>query len=193
MGIREILGTCQTVLPKGIFMDATRSGAHIFQTPREVSRTVRDGSNPRDVNTSIATDRLTPPSLIFKSTSNFPTQTGNQDIFSPRWSVIVHEARNAEPLHAPINRFLAIHGHPTLILSRLIGPKTVSIEIANVYAHKRMDLVSNSIFTESPNFMDLGLSPANKTDKLKSVIGPTNKVEGLTDISGWLTSIYFCK
>ena len=56
-----------------------------------------------------------------------------------------------------------------------------------------MDLASNSVVAESINFMDLGLSPADKTYKLKSVIGPTNRVEGLTDGSDWLTSMHGCK
>ena len=43
-GIRETLGVRQTVLPKEIVIDRAYSGARIFRTLREVSRTVRDGS-----------------------------------------------------------------------------------------------------------------------------------------------------
>ena len=51
-----------------------------------------------------------------------------------------------------------------------------------------MDFSSNSVVAKSPNFLDLGLSPANTTDKLKSVIGPATRVEVLMDISDWLVS-----
>ena len=51
-----------------------------------------------------------------------------------------------------------------------------------------MDFASTSVVAESPKFMDLGLSPANTTGKLKSNIVPTTRVEGLTDGSGWPTS-----
>ena len=36
--------------------------------------------------------------------------------------------------------------------------------------------------------MDLGLSPANTTDKFNSIFAPTTRVEGLKDISDWLAS-----
>ena len=51
-----------------------------------------------------------------------------------------------------------------------------------------MDFASNSAIGESPNFMDLGLSPTHTTDKLKSFISPATRVEGLTDSSDWLAS-----
>ena len=56
-----------------------------------------------------------------------------------------------------------------------------------------MDLSINSVVTESPNFMDLGLSPTSTTDKLKSVIGPTTIFEGLMDISNWIAYTHGCK
>ena len=191
--IRETLGTRQPVLPKEIVTDAAHSGARIFQTPREVNRTGRDGSTPQEVNTAVATARLTLQSPNFIGTSNSPTQTGTQDIFRPRRSIISQKSRNAKPLDAPINRFLAIHGHPTPIFSKVISPKTVPDKNADFYAHKRMDLVSNSVVAEIPNFMDFSLSPANTTDKLKSVIGPTTRVERLTNICDWLESRHGCE
>ena len=102
-GIQETLGARQAVLLKEVVTDAARSGARIFRTLRELSRTVRDGSTPRCVNTSVVTTRLTPINPIFNSTSNSPMMNGNQDIVNPRRSIIATEARNAKPLDAPIN------------------------------------------------------------------------------------------
>ena len=48
-----------------------------------------------------------------------------------------------------------------------------------------MDFGSNSVVSESPNFMDFGLSPSNTPDKLKSVIVPTTRVGRLTNVSNW--------
>ena len=56
-----------------------------------------------------------------------------------------------------------------------------------------MGFASISVVTESPNIVDLGLLPANKTDKLKSVIGPTTRVEGLTNSSNWIASSHGCE
>ena len=51
-----------------------------------------------------------------------------------------------------------------------------------------MNFASNSVLGETPKFVDLGLLPAHTTDKLKSVIGPTNRAGGFTDHSDWLAS-----
>ena len=162
-------------------------------TPREVSRTGRGGSTPRDVTTAVATARLTLQIPNFIGTSDSPTRAGNQDIVSPRRSIIVQQGRNDDPFDSPINLFLDVHGQPTSIFSKVIGTKTVSRENTDVYAHERMDFASNSVVAESPNFLDLGLSPANKADKLKSIISPTTRVKGLTDSSKWIASRHGCK
>ena len=161
---------------KDIVTDAARSGVKILQTPREVSQTVRDGFVPRDINAAIATARLTLRRPNFISTSESPTQTGTKYIVSPRRSIIPQEVKNAEPLDTSFNRFRDEHGHPTPIFSKVIGPKTVPDESADIYARKRVDFGSNSVVAKSPNFLDLDLSPANTMDKLMSVIGPTTIV-----------------
>ena len=56
-----------------------------------------------------------------------------------------------------------------------------------------MDFASNSVIVKTPNFMDLGLSPANTTDKLKSVFVPATRVEGFMDNSYWLASRHGCE
>ena len=52
----------------------------------------------------------------------------------------------------------------------------------------RVDFGSNYVVFESPNLMDFRLSTANTTGKLKSIIGPTTRVERLTNGSNWLAS-----
>ena len=76
------------------------------------------------------------------------------------------------------------------IIIKEIPLQTVSGVSANVYARKMMDFVSNSVVAESPKLLDLGLSTAITTDKLKSIIFPATRDEGLTDISNWLASIH---
>ena len=180
-GTRETLGARQAVLLKERVTDVAHSDARIFRTPMKVSRMGRGGSTPRGVNTSKATASLTLkiPSLI--GTSNSPTQNGTQDVASPRRSIIATKARNAKPHDAPINVFLAVHGHSTFIFRKIIGLKTVPKESTNVYARKRMDLTSNYVIGKNPNFVGWGLSPANTADKLKSFISPATIVEGLAD------------
>ena len=96
----------QAVLLKEIVTDAARSGACIFRTHREVSRTSRDGTTPQNRNTALATNRLTSPVQICHSTTDPPSWNRNQEItnpivpFSPQW------IRNAEKLKIQFMDFL---------------------------------------------------------------------------------------
>ena len=72
--------------------------------------------------------------------------------------------------------------------SGVIGLESVSREVADVNACKRMNLASNAVLGETPSFVDLGLLPANTADKLNSVFTPATKVEEFTDSSNWIAS-----
>ena len=73
-----------------------------------------------------------------------------------------------------------------LSLHHTVLPKLSVTDAA--YSCTRMNFVSNSVLSETPKFMDLGMSPAHTTDKLKSVIGPTTIYRSLMDHSKWLAS-----
>ena len=49
-----------------------------------------------------------------------------------------------------------------------------------------MNFASNSVLSETPKFLDFGLSPAHTMEKLKSVIGPATRAGGLTNNFDWL-------
>ena len=72
--------------------------------------------------------------------------------------------------------------------SGVSGVETVYAEVADVDTRKRMNFTSNSFFGETPKFVDLGLSPAHRADKLKSIFTPTTRDGGLTDNSNGLMS-----
>ena len=181
------------MLPKLSVTDAARSCARIFRTPRKVIRTDRDGYTSQDVNSSKANTRLNPPIPSSNPNSISPAYTETQDISNPRRSFIAIRARSTEALGAPINGFSAVNGHSTYLFSKLIGVETVPGESANVNLRGGMDFASNSVLGEIPNLVDLGLSPANAADKIKSVFVPATRVEGLTDNSDWLVSRHGCK
>ena len=67
----------------------------------------------------------------------------------------------------------------------------VSAKVADVNPRERMNFASNSVFGKTPNFMDLGLSPAHIADKLKSIFAPATRSGGLTDNSNWITVRHF--
>ena len=81
--IGETLYTRMMVLSKEIVTDAAHIGARIFQTPREVIRTVRDSTTPGDRNTAVDAARSTSPVQICHSTTDSPSPNSNQDIINP--------------------------------------------------------------------------------------------------------------
>ena len=66
--------------------------------------------------------------------------------------------------------------------------ETVSAEVADVNPSERMNFASNSVFGETPKFVDLGLSPAHTVDKLKSIFVPSTRAGELADNSNGLAS-----
>ena len=60
-----------------------------------------------------------------------------------------------------------------LIPRQTVLPQASVTHVGHSCAH--MTFVSNSILGKTVKFVDLGLSPADTTDKLKSVIGPATR------------------
>ena len=104
-----------------IVTDAARSGARVFRTPVGVSRTDRDGKNPRGGNNSIRSPRLTSPVMIDGGSTVSPTRTGSQDIIIPKGPTGSVEVRNARILNTSVNGNSAQKGDPTPNFNKLIG------------------------------------------------------------------------
>ena len=176
------------VLPRANVTDATRPCAHIFLTTGNVIVIERYCATPRDAYSSETRYGASCQIPKFVATSVSPTRIGNQDIFSPSHPSIARRGRNAEPFEASINEFLAVNEHYTSYFSGVSGVETVSAEVADGNPCERVNFASNSVFGETPKFVDLGLSPTHTVDKLKSIFAPANRAGGLTDNSDELTS-----
>ena len=59
--------------------------------------------------------------------------------------------------------------------------ETVSAEFADVNPRESMNFAINYVFGKTPKFVDLGVLPSHKADKLKSIIAPATRSGGLTD------------
>ena len=73
-------------------------------------------------------------------------------------------------------------------MSGVSGVETVSTEVTDVNSGERMNFASISVFRETPNFVDSGISPTHTADKLKSIFALATRAGGLTDNSDRLTS-----
>ena len=77
---------------------------------------------------------------------------------------------------------------PTPSSSKVIVSKTFINKIANVYASSRMNFGSDTVLSESPNFVDFELSSVNTTDDLRSVFFPNTIIGMPIDVFNWLPS-----
>ena len=182
--VQESLSPCQMSLPQANVKDR----ASIFRTTWNVIGTKRDRATPRDASSSETRSRASYGIPPFVATSVSPTRIGNKDIFSPSNSSTARRGRNFEPFDVSVNGFPAVNEHYTSYFSGLIDVETVSTEAADVNLCKRVNFASNSVFGETPKFVDLGLSPSNTADKLKTIFVHATRAGGLTDNSDGLTS-----
>ena len=165
-----------------------RPCASIFRTNGNIIGAERDRDMPRDASSSERRYRASFQIPTFVATSVYPTRIGNQNILSPSHLSIAKSGRNAKPFDASIIVFSAVHEHSTSYFSGLIDVETFFAEVADIKPRERINFASNSVFGENPNSVDLGLSPAHTTDKLKSVIGPATRAEVCMDHYNWLAS-----
>ena len=139
-----------------------------------------------DINTFGIPPRTTTQVRIGTGPSVPLISIGSQNIEGPRRSIIPQEARNTKPLDDSINWFPAKHKDPTPNWSKIIRRKLFTNKSSDVYSHSQMNFVIDTVFSKNPNNMNFRLSPVNTTDKLGSVIIPTNRVKMPKNGSNWL-------
>ena len=162
------------------------SAAHVFEDPPVVDSKVTSRMIPIDMNTVRLSPRANTKVLSGTGTSAPQIHISIPEIVSPRGSIGPQKVRNTHPFKTSIIRFSPDHGHPTPIFSKVIGRKKFANESADIKSRCGMDFGHNCVVSESPNFMNFGLLPANTRDKLKSVIFPTTRVGRTRNVSHWL-------
>ena len=183
-GVAAGIGTTQEpykISPKVIVTDAARSGAHVFRNPADVSHMETDRKIPKDGNTSIRYPMLTYLVMIGGGTTVYPTRTGRQNIISPKGPTGSVEVKNAQPLHTFINGNSAKNGYPKATLSKVISQELSDDPSANIYLRCWANFTRDTVVTEIPNFMNLGLSTVHTLDELGSFIFPSTSIGMPTD------------
>ena len=147
-------------------MGAKYSTAGVLKDPTIV--------NWKDASSPIPWDRNTTPVRTGTGPSDPQIIIGIHNIEGTKRPIIPQEFRNAEPLDASINRIPSTHRYPTPIWRKAIGRKLTNESSADVYARYWMNLVSDAVLTESPNFMYFGLLSIDTREKRGSVFATTN-------------------
>ena len=84
------------------------------------------------------------------------------------------------------NGFFDKHRDPTPVISKVVGCKITDNSIADVNSLCQMNLRSDTVFTQNPNFVNFGLATVNTTDKLGSISVPTTRVRRIKNGSNWI-------
>ena len=112
---------------------------------------------PRDGSTSISPPRLNSPVLIGGVTTVSPTRTGIQEIGNPKGPTGSMEVRNAQIFHTSINGDLTKNGDSTTTFSKVIKQELSYDYSADIHSLCWVNFTCNSVRTEIPNFINLGL------------------------------------
>ena len=95
------------------------------------------------------------------------------------------EVRYTQILDTSIDGNLAKNGDSTPIFSKVIGRELSYNSSPDIYSLCRVDLTSNSVGTEAPDFMHLGLPAVNTSDELRSFDTPGTIFGRPMDESNW--------
>ena len=156
------LHAVRAVLHKKIVTGATYNTAGVLKYPPVVNWKDMSRRIPVDINTAKIPPIITTQVWTGTGSSAPLISIGIQNIDGPRRSIITQKVRNTDPLNTSINRITAKHRDLTPSWSKVIGSKTSTNKSANVYGRGRMNFASDTVLSESPNFMDFGLSSVKK-------------------------------
>ena len=149
-----------------------------------------DRTSPQDGKTVVIPPRLTNLVRIGDGPLVFPTRMGCQYIGSPMRSIGPQELRGAQPLETFINIIYAKHRDPAPTWSKVISHKVSDESRSDVYLRCWMNLTHDAVFSESPNFVNLGLSSVHTLDELGSIFIPTTRIGRMADGYNWLTPVH---
>ena len=134
--------------------------------------------------------RLAYPVRISGSTNGSPSRAGSQDITSPRRSIGPQWSKDAQPLDTSINVIYSKHRDPEKTWSKVIGRKFTVESSTYVNSRCRMNLTRDTILTESPNFVNMGLSSVHISDELGSIFILNTRVRRQTYGSNLILTVH---
>ena len=174
------------VLHQEIVTGATHSAADVLKYHPMLNRKDASGPIPQDRHTV----RIPPRTTTIVCTGTGPSvpqiSIGSHKIDVSRRTIIPQEVRNAKPLDAYINRVPSKHRDTMPTWSKVFGRKFTNESSADVYARCQMNLVSDTILSQSPNFVDFGLSSVDIMYELGSIFASTTRIGSVTHRSDCL-------
>ena len=91
--------------------------------------------------------------------------------------------RQSQKLDAVIDVNFTDNTNLTSIFSKVIGEKSSNGSIWYLYTRCRMNLAEDPVHTQTPQFIDLGLSKTNTLDEERGISTPDTRIRRTTDVS----------
>ena len=162
---------------KNVSANATLGNTWTNQTPRRVSRTVIDGTNPGNIGHACGIGKTSSPDLIgiIGDTDRPCGLNVSQDNWDTR-KYYSPDLRKSKKLDTSINQQFTNNLVAPPIFAEVLGEKLSNSSIRDIYTRCRKKLVVDPVNIPAPQFMDLGLLTINALDKGASLCTPTTRV-----------------
>ena len=170
-GASETLSMSAT---KEFVSEALSGVACINRTPRQVSWTRVDVSNPGNTGHAIRSKPAPSPILIGSPTISPDCGIGGiLQVGKKRQSTSPDKVSNAQKLDTVVDGKLSNDRGSATIVIKVIGRKLSRSSRNDLYSRCRMKFSSNIVQTEAPQFVDLGLLAINTFNE-SDVLGTTD-------------------
>ena len=171
---------------KEIIADVVSVSVWTSRTPRLVSRTGVDRRTPVNIGNSICIFEPPPPVLIeIIGTAPPCGLNASQEFVDKRQSTSPGLVRQSQKLNTFVDRKLSDDRDLTSIFSKVIGDKLSKGSRRDLYTCCRMNFAADPVSTQTPTFVDLGLSTINALDEGSGLSTPTNIIQRPTDGAHW--------
>ena len=105
----------------------------------------------------------------------------SQEILNKYGSTCYAEIGDTQKFDTSIDWNLAKNGDSAPIFIKVIGQELSHGSSADIYSHCRVDLTSNAVGTQEPDFMHLGLPAVNSLDELNPSDNTATRVRSPMD------------
>ena len=139
--------------------------------PRIYNRVAASGASPLNITTPQTTDAA---------------HSNAQIIQTPRHvSWTVRDGNTPGDCNVSVRSPFSNDGDSKSIFSNVIGRELSDSPRVDIYLRCWVDLMSNTVRTEAPNFMDLGIPAVNASDGFNAFGTPTNRIIRPLDGPHW--------
>ena len=180
--------TLLTPATKKIIVDAASGGVWTSMTNRKLSRTGVNKSNQGDIANAICIVEMFSPVLIEIIGTDPPCGLNLiQEVGNIRKYTSPGLVRQSSKLDAGVDRKFSDDCNSTSIFSKVIGDKLSDGSRRDLYAHKSMNLAEDPVQTQTPQFVDMGLTTIDTLYEGSGISKPATIIRRSTDGAHWST------